>query len=176
MPVLVRNNEPGPTVLTVDKDNAFEWKGKGDPNGEDLQHLPDSVAENVNFMKAVNRGIFTIEEASEDTKALLEKQGSSFRERMEAQRQASAASLDQEANNDLVQVDCIGPSARGIGQCGAPAMVKDKKRDEKPPLCSAHEGLAHEFVVTDTDTLDDDGKTKKTWQRMTVGPREQAPK
>jgi hypothetical protein len=175
MPVMVRNNELGPTVLTVGKEHAFEWKGKGDPNGEDVQHLPDTILEDVNFVKALNKGVFTVEEANEGNLASIARQGESFRERMAAQQQAAMDSIDQEANNDLVQLDCIGPSPRGNGACGASVMVKDKNRDQAPALCSIHESLASQYIITETDTIGDDGRTSKTWQRMTLGQREKAP-
>ncbi len=62
-PVLVRNLSRGPAVFNdIKTATSIEWQGAGDPNGDDIQPVPASIAiENVNFLKAVSRGTFLIE-------------------------------------------------------------------------------------------------------------------
>lgn len=172
MPVLVRNTEPGPSVFTdpVTKIQV-EWQGRGDPGGEDIQQVPDDLVQNVSFLKAINRGVFEVVEASDETKEALARQSSTWRERQDAAAQASAEAIDQQANNDILSVPCIGPGAKGVGECGEPVPVREKTMDEKPPLCSRHQGLAPQYVFTQGDQLVE-GKPVSHWQRMTVGTRE----
>lgn len=165
VPVLVRNTEAGPTVFTdTSKNIALEWAGAGDPSGEDVQQVPADILENVSFMRSLQRGIFVVEEATPEVQAILDRQTATWRSRREQAEQASADSIDVEANNDLVTLPCIGPSQRGTGECGEPVPVKDKARDEKPPLCSRHASLAPQYVVSETDQIVD-GKPVKKWSR-----------
>lgn len=96
MPALVRNTEKGPAVFSdISKNIAIEWQGAGDPNGEDVQHVPDEVIENVNFLKSLHRGIFVVEQASEEMKAHLDKQVAAYRNRRDSADEAGHEALDR---------------------------------------------------------------------------------
>lgn len=173
MPVLVKNVEPGPSVFTDPVTKVqVEWQGAGDTNGEDVQQVPDELINNVSFLKAIQRGVFEVVEATDEIKAKLEQQTSSWKNRQEEAEKASVDAIDQQANNDLVTVPCIGPNQRGAGECGEPVPVREKTKDEKPPLCSRHQGLAPQYVVTETDQFVD-GKPVSKWQRMGMTDRQQ---
>lgn len=179
MPVLVRNTESGRTVFSDPvKKISVEWAGAGDPNGEDLQQVPDEIVTgSAAFIKTLQRGILVVEEASEETKAVLDKQTSSFRARQEQAAQVASSTMDQQARNDLISVDCIGPNARGTGSCGDPVPVREKDLDAKPPLCPKHKSLEPQYVVEETEdfiVIDGKATAKKTWIRMATGPRERA--
>lgn len=174
MPVLVRNTEAGPTCFSdLDKKIAIEWQGKDDPNGEDIQHVPDViVTENVNFLKMLQRGVFEIVEASPETQEAIARQAAAWRERRGASEQSTADAIDRQAENDFVSVPCIGPSPRGVGECGEPVPVREKARDAKPPLCSTHQNLASEYVHSEGEFDNQLGHGKRKWERIPVGTRE----
>jgi hypothetical protein len=102
MPVLVRNTEKGPTVFSDPAKNiAIEWQGAGDPNGEDVQHVPDEVTDNVNFLKSLQRGIFVVEEASPEMQARLDKQVAAYRDRRNSSAQAGENAIDRQAERTI---------------------------------------------------------------------------
>jgi len=102
MPTLVRNTEKGPTVFSdISKNIAIEWQGAGDPNGEDVQHVPDEVIENVNFLKSLRRGIFVVEEASDAMKAHLAKQVDAYRSRRDSADEAGQEVLDRRSERTV---------------------------------------------------------------------------
>lgn len=175
MPVLVKNTQPGPTVFTDTSTNTqVEWQGAGDPSGEDVQQVPDALVDNVAFLKAIQRGIFVIEEASPATREALERQTSSWKRRTDEAKAASVEAIDMAVNDDLITLPCIGPANRGQGQCGEQVPVREKTKDEKPALCSRHAALAPQFVVTELEEMVD-GVAKKQWTRTLVVTREHQP-
>lgn len=102
MPVLVRNTEKGPSVFSDPTANiAIEWQGAGDKDGEDVQHVPDSLVDNINFLKALQRGIFVVEAATDEMKARLDRQVTSYRERRNSTEQAGADALDRQAERTV---------------------------------------------------------------------------
>lgn len=162
MPVLVRNMEAGPTVFSIPENNIqIEWQGAGDPNGGDVQHVPDVLLENVQFTKGVRRGLFVIEKNDD----ALDLQDNAHRQQREQQAASAVETLDPEVNNDLIQASCIGPSNKGNGTCGEPVAVKEKTQNEKPVLCPRHAALAPQFALTEQDG-------KPVWTRSTLAPRE----
>jgi hypothetical protein len=172
MPFAVRNLEAGRAVFSDPTRNiALEWSGAGDVDGNDIQQVPDELAENVNFLRAVQKGIFAVEEAPEAIKAALDKQTTSWRRKAEQDREATAAAIDPEAHNDLLQVACIGPGQRAGTKCEALVLVKEKTMGEKPPLCDRHKKLVSEYVMTQTDKIVD-GKAETKWVRADMGARE----
>ncbi len=172
MPVLVRNTEAGPTVFTdANTHTQVEWQGANDPSGEDIQQVPDSLIENVAFLRAVNRGILVVEEATPAVREALERQVSSWKARQKTAEEAGAAVIDEQADNDLVTMPCIGPSQRGTGECGEPVPVREKFRFDKPALWSRHSALAPQYVFSESEAVVD-GKTTKQWTRTLVTSRE----
>lgn len=171
MPFAVRNLEPGRAVFSdLTKNIALEWAGAGDLDGNDIQQVPDELADNVNFLRALQKGLFKVEEAPAALKEALEKQTASWTRKREQQETLTKESISEEANNDLITTPCIGPGARG-GQCGEGVVVKEKTMGEKPPLCDKHRGLAAEYVMTETDKIVN-GKAQKTWSRAGLAVRE----
>lgn len=172
MPVLVRNTEAGPTVFTDTNTNTqVEWQGADDPSGEDVQQVPDALIENVAFLRAVNRGILVVEEASDATREALARQTESWQARRKRAEDASTDAMDEQANNDLIQMPCIGPSQRGSGECGEPVPVREKQKHDKPVLCSRHAALTPQYVFHETDQMVD-GVPVKKWTRSMVTGRE----
>lgn len=174
---MIRNTEGGPAVFT-DAVSKFqqEWAGAGDPSGGDVQAVPTSIVNgNVNFRKMMTRGIF-VKEDEALAGAAQSAQVDSAAAARQAQDDQIRASIKRESTNDLVQVMCVGPASRGTGKCNTPVPVRESQRDTIPPLCGSHEGLRSEYVLTDTDDLDNEGKPLMVWTRTPMGPRErQAP-
>lgn len=166
LPLMVRNTEKGPTVLSDLRTKEYvEWAGAGDPMGNDVQAVPEEFAQNVNFMRAVQRGIFVIEneEDNPEIAEAIKRQNAAWAARRDqAQAQATAA-IDQQANEDLISVECA------MKACTNVVSVKEKQKDNVPPLCSTHASLAHEFVPVDNV----EGESRvRTWNRVTLGARE----
>jgi hypothetical protein len=171
MPFAVRNTEAGPAVFSdLTKNIQIEWAGAGDEDGNDIQQVPDELAEHVNFLRAVQKGIFVVEEAPEAVQTALARQSSAWKRKRDQDATATQEAISQDANNDLVTVPCIGPG-RGGGQCGDAVVVKEKTRGDRPPLCERHKGLAGEYVMTETDQILN-GRAVKQWSRAGMAPRE----
>lgn len=172
MPFAVRNLEAGPAVFSDPTQNiALEWQGAGDEDGNDIQQVPDILAENVNFLRALQKGIFQVEEAPEALRAALDKQTTSWRRKRAEAEQATQATISEEANNDIIPTPCVGPGGKPGVACGADVMVREKQKGDKPPLCAKHKALAGEYVMTQTDKIVD-GKAETKWTRMAMGVRE----
>jgi hypothetical protein len=172
---LVRNKQPGPTVFAVDATNTsvVEWKGAGDPMGEDLQQVPADFIEHVQFQRALTRGIFEIEDAPEEILRIAELHRADWDVRQEQQRAATQASIDQAPQNDMLMVACIGPAGKGKGEtCGVQVPVRQRARNESPPLCGLHKALGPQYVTEET-TKFVDGKPEVKWIRMSLGARTQ---
>lgn len=166
VPLMVRNTEKGPTVLSDLRTKEYvEWAGAGDPMGNDVQAVPDEFGSNVNFMRAVQRGILVIENEDENPEIAdaIAKQNASWAARRDQAQKQAEASIDQQANEDLITVDCA------LKGCTNVVSVKEKQKDNVPPLCSTHVSLAHEFVPVDNV----EGESRvRTWNRVTLGARE----
>jgi hypothetical protein len=168
-PVLVRNTEPGPVVLSSNPkgEDYVEWQGAGDPTGADVQPVPETFLKNVNFLRAVQRGILVIEnpEDNPEIAEAIEKQNAAWAKRREDAQTKARETLDHTPDNDMVSVACVGPA------CTQMLPVKSKQRQEKPPLCSTHEKLAPQYVRTDNVEGDE---TVTKWERVTVTARERS--
>jgi len=171
MPVAIRNTQSGPTVFT-DKhtETSIEWQGKGDVSGGDIQVVPDSLLDNVNFMRVIARGILVTETADKSIEQALSVHRAAWEQKEEAQKRHSQMTIENAEKKDFVSTACIGPSARGTGECGEPVPVRETQVGEKPPLCSKHEMLASQYVVTETEEIKN-GEALKQWNRVHVDPR-----
>lgn len=79
MPVMIRNQKNGPTTFTdVASDVEIAWQG-----GE-VRAVPDSLLSNVEFINALNQGVFVVETNEDQAQAEI-------RSRVEAAAEAKAA-------------------------------------------------------------------------------------
>lgn len=179
MPVLVRNAQRGPTVFSDESTKqAFEWGGAGDPTGNDVQQVPESLLENVAFLRAINRGVLVVEQAPPHIQeslsqhaAPLATQSTAWQDKQAQAMQEARAAIAEEVQEDLVQVTCVGPATRGDGACDQPIAVKDRTRNEKPPLCNQHAHLEPQYVMTHAEELGDDGQPVILWTRAQIDSR-----
>ena len=172
MPVIMaRNNQAGPTVLSSDpKGTHFvEWQGKGDPACGDVQPVPEEVQNVVAFQRCVRRGIFTLLDDQEVIDEAMDRQQSAWDKRQTFSQETATEVIDQESNNDIVILPCVGPSTRAEGRCGGDVTVKDTSKNDKPPLCAQHETMASQYMPSEEMV---GGKNVTVWTRLTMGARE----
>lgn len=184
LPVLVTNKESGPLVFTDANTKAFvEWAGSGDESGEDVQVVPEEFFQNPNFIKAITRGSLEVENPEDNPELAATLQKVMSRTSITAQRaaanarkanasQAGSDAIENVVDNDILGDVCIGPDTRGgEGKCGQSVTLTaaQKKKNDTPPLCAKHKGLAMEFVPTADVTGD---KQTIKWVRATLGRRE----
>lgn len=169
--VMVQNNQAGPTVLSSDPKGTeyVEWQGKGDVNGEDIQPVSELIQGTAAYRKAVRRGVLTEldDDAAEMISDAERRQQAAWDVRQNSSAEVAAGAIDQQANNDIITLPCVGPSQSGI--CGEPVGVKDRTKNERPPLCPRHDGLASQYIPQ-PDMVN--GKPVVNWIRSTMGPRE----
>ncbi len=168
-PLMIRNEQGGPTVFTSGTQHV-EWKGKGDPDGGDVQPCPPEFMQDVQFRRALTRSIFTVVEDAEDALSLHRDEWDA---RQTRQREASKDSLDTVTDNDLLMLKCLGPADRTGNTdaiCGTEVPVKSSQVREKPPLCNKHKALVNQFLAEETDVIKG-GKPEIRWVRPSVGAR-----
>ena len=169
MPLLVRNTEPNATIYAKDG-IVIRWGLAGDINGEDVQRVPDSVADDVDFLRSIDRGILVVEDDSDPEIAeKISQQTAAFKVRRVAAQQATDEALERRQDKDLVQVECVGPS-RGGKVCGKPVLVRSAQRNTVPPLCDGHKHYAAQYVASETGSEGEGGK-KVVWARVQVTER-----
>lgn len=168
-PTLVRNTTRGPLVFRSEESKtSVEWQGADDPMGGDVQPVPASFLDDVQFHRMAARGILVIQKADEVGREKLDLHRQEWEQRQERQRTASADSLDTTVQDDAVVKTCIGPSGKGPDQlCGADVPIRASKLRETPPLCSMHGGLANQFLAQESDRLVQ-GKPEVVWRRVAV--------
>jgi hypothetical protein len=171
---MIRNKQSGPTVFS-DKESGSEvtWEGAGHPDGLDVQPVPEPVLNNVQFQRALTRGVFEVEEADDEIKAILNKHRDSWQAREDQRRKASDEAVERPQDNDTLMVKCIGPAGRGPnpGLCEEPVSVKATKQDQIPPLCPKHVYLKSQFTPEHTDRMIG-GRQEVIWRRVRVTDRE----
>lgn len=172
--VVTRNTRPDVVVLSSDPKGTeyVEWQPAGDPNGGDIQVVPESIANLVSFLRLKQRGI-VVEidgEGSEVYETAVAAQNAAFDRRTSGAAKDSSDVMDPEAKNDLLSMPCVGPDSRGQGRCGVEVPVREATKDERPPLCPQHEPLASQYVPMQ----EQEGTAQVTkWTRVTLGAREQ---
>lgn len=177
MPVTVvaRNLMDGVTVLSSDikGSTAVEFGAKDDPNGDDIQYIPEEVLNTPAFKRALARGVLGLIEDQSDPEVTeaLAKQVAAFQRRQRGAEDQIQDTIDRPTNRDSISLFCVGPDNRGTGTCGEPVVVAaNKRKDDAPPLCHRHKNLASQYVPQHIVSKDNpDGETKVEWVRLTLG-------
>ena len=143
--VMCRNMMSGPTVIASDPKQTHEviFGPKDDPQGEDIQPIPEALVKSPAFAKAIRQGILAVV-AGEDNpvvQAALTRQTDAFQKRIQADNLKARESLDAPSQNDMLVVTCIGPGSREGTTCEEQIPVRAADAGSKPPLCSRHEHL-----------------------------------
>lgn len=144
--VMCQNQMSGPTVIAADAHRNYEiiFQGRGHPDGEDVQAIPEYLMHTIQFKNAIRKGILKVIEGEDHpiVVAAMRRQTDVFQKRLAADALAAREVLDQVADNDIVIVNCIGPGSREGAVCGEQVPVKDKEQAGHPPLCDRHQHLA----------------------------------
>ena len=147
--VMCQNQMAGPTVIAGDAKRNYEvvFAGKGDPDGNDVQPIPEALLNTIQFRRALSRGILVAIEGDDHpvVRQALTRASDAFARRMKAAETANREVLDSPAQDDIVVVNCIGPGSRKGAVCGDQVPLPGKDA-AKPPLCDRHKGLANHCV------------------------------
>lgn len=168
---LVRNNQPGPTVFSDGDKQQVEWQGSGDPNGLDIQPVPDVLFDHVQFQRSLTRGIFTVVDGDVTADEVYEQHRTEWEERQERQTNAGKEALELTQNNDMIVLKCIGPKGHTGENCGEDVTVKDAQRNDAPPLCPKHLQLKGKFLPEESGRIIN-GKPEVVWRRVSLGGRQ----
>ena len=148
--VMCQNQMPGPTVIAADAKRNYEtvFAGKDDPDGNDVQPIPESLLRTIAFQRALRQGVLLVVEGTDHPVVVqaMSRQTDAFRNRMQAQETAARESIDQPSENDILVVICIGPGTREGTPCGDQVPVKSKDAASRPPLCGKHTQLSDRCV------------------------------
>src|SRR4051794_33065757 len=120
MPLLVRNRESNATVFgkIIGGENIrVLWGASGTP--DDTQRVPNSFAEDVDFLNSLDKGILEVIEAPADIKESLQRETESLAAERERRALAASEMVDRQADKSMTAETCKGPAPRGrSGQCG----------------------------------------------------------
>lgn len=160
--VMCQNQMPGPTVIAADAKRNYEvvFQGKNDPDGNDVQPIPEALLRTIQFQRAISRGVLLVIEGADHpvVQQALARQTDAFARRMQSQQTADREVLDAPAQNEITVVNCIGPGSRSGAVCGDQVPLRAGDTG-KPPLCDRHVNLKDRCVKRGDGpwTLDDDG-------------------
>lgn len=106
MPVTVRNNQNTIVVFShpTDKSLAVEWKAKGDPLGEDIQQVPDSMVESTPFLRAVGLGILSVDTDSQALADAIARQSARYRGQQQAEQSELDGILDTASQSGVIRI------------------------------------------------------------------------
>lgn len=171
--VVARNTEPRVVVLSLDPKSSdyVEWQAADDVSGNDVQIVSEAIAQSVPFLRLCQREVIVVENMDENPgiQAALERQNAAYRARTSTASSEALASIEKPQQNDMIALPCIGPNGRGQGNCGADVMVRERTKNEKPPLCPQHASLAAQYVPSE----EQDGTNRvRKWYRATMGTPE----
>lgn len=169
-PVMVRNTEPNPTVLTWGPASRdyIAWEAAGDPNGNDIVEVTQEVVQTTQFRRMLRRNIFAIVEDQKEIDAAEELQQQSWEDTRRGAHEADESILEKPKEKSFEVLTCIGPSdnKNSAEKCGAVLTMKDADLKENPPLCARHKGLRASFVPT--DSVDEEGNPKTEWTSVSI--------
>ncbi len=175
MPLSVRNNEKNTTVFTkmIGGDNVkIVWDASGQP--KDVQRVPDSFAEDIDFLNALEQGVLTVTGGPPEVLARIDVETAQSQQiREEQQSRVAAAQADtisRPQDKAMIGASCIGPGPRQGMKCERPVLIASTQISEVPPLCAEHENLAPTFHLVETGskgegaTEDRAGVVRREWQ------------
>lgn len=165
--VMCANQMSGPTVIAADAKRNYEvmFAGKGSPDGEDVQPIPETLLNTIQFRRAISRGVLRVIEGEDHpiVQAALARQTDAFAKRMAAQDVADREVMDSPGRADIVVVACIGPGTRDGAVCGE-QVPQRQDGPGSPPLCDRHQALKDRCVkrgdgpwVLETDDIGTEG-------------------
>lgn len=175
MPLLVRNLASDTTLFAKKGQPTVIWAPSG--SSGDIMRVPNEWAEDIDFLNSMDAGILEIVEegSSEEAVAAVKSHQGSFRASQQQAARSVEATLDRRQDRDLIGQACIAPAeGRPEQVCGQQVLIKASQRDEVPPLCKQHEGLAPQFYLVQSGSKGEgegaaegrEGKVNKVWRRV----------
>lgn len=147
MPVLVRNNEGGPTCYTHKASGTqLEWAGRGDPDGNDIQEVEDDLLKTSDMSRVMRKGILSRVDDATGQQA-LRRQTESHVERTKADHEAIVSTIGS-AELPVAQVQ-IDEKGNVTDTLPAPASG---------PAVTTTDGSGDPVAFTSTGQLDDEGQ------------------
>lgn len=151
MPFAVRNRLNTMQLVHPYNQRPFVWRPLGDPGGEDVQVLPDDLRTDTSIVKAVKLGNLEFIDDESEIDAAYDKQRTSAQDRASAQAQTIQSHIDtRNTDQEILGLTCVGPGIRSGMVCDQSVLVLAKNAGAQPPLCTAHEALADQYVRTAT--------------------------
>lgn len=173
--VIARNTLKQHVVLSSDAKGTdfIEWHAAGDPSGNDVQYVSPEIARGAAFRRLVNKGIVEIseDENSPEVVQAFTAQAAAWHNRGAAASAAAQATIEHVQQNDTIALPCVGPDSRNIGTCGEPVPVKEKTKNDRPPLCTQHAHLAPQYIPEQTQV---GTEITTVWIRPTMTARASA--
>lgn len=176
MTLRVQNHEPNTTVFAkpVKGDPVrITWGAKGSP--DDTQRVPDSLADDVDFLNTLERGALKVIDGPEELVKRLQYETARFAEDRKAQQERATASIERTQDKDMVGEKCIGPGPEGRdAKCGRAVLIKHSQLSEVPPLCEQHEHLAPRFLLHEEGSRGEGatetraGVVRREWREATL--------
>ena len=177
MPLTVRNEISNTTVFskTMNGDPVrIIWGPSGQHN--DTQRVPDSFADDIDFLNALDGGVFAVTDGPEEIVTRLQRETSKARELREEQERRAMASIERTQDRDMIGAQCIAPQApdRPNVPCGRSVLISHKQANEVPPLCQQHQHLAPEYFLFEEGskgegaTQSREGVVRREWRRTTL--------
>jgi hypothetical protein len=169
----VRNLMPNATVFskTIGGDMVkVEFKAAGYPGDE--QRVPTSLANDIDFVNSLERGIIEVVSGPPGYVEALRFETQNAREARVAEEARHSEMLDRRQERDIVGATCIGPAPQGrTGECGVALIQSASTVSDTPPLCTQHKTLSNEYFLAEAGSRGEgatettDGVVRREWRR-----------
>ncbi len=154
----IQNEHRGPSCYTHGGPNSaeqYQWAGKGDPEGGDVQYIPGSVIRSPGFRRIMSRGLYSFADPEVDH---LSYQGQVWIDSFNNTQEAALSQLEDDDEAELESFNCVGPGPRNSGSlCGEASFMRRKDLETTPPLCARHKEKYSKYFERTEDG---------TWQRI----------
>lgn len=155
MPMRVQNHEKNTTVFAKMVDgNLVRIVFKPEGVDGDIQRVPDSFADDIDFLNAIDQGVISVVDGppaiiekinAEKSRSAVDRQESQAR-----QQAAVEATMDRSADNSMLGFECIAPKdGRPDLRCSETVVMKRTEVNDKPPLCPKHIMQADTFYLVE---------------------------
>lgn len=180
--LMVKNREPNATVFSKQISGdpfRVQFAASGYPG--DTQRVPLSLAEDMDFLNSLEKGILEVIGGPEDIVAGLRFETEQIRVERAAQAAQHTEVLDRRQDRDMVGVTCIAPAPAGRqGNCGRALIQSAKQQGDTPPLCAEHAHLAPTYFLAEAGSKGEgatetrDGVVRREWRTVTMTDRQRS--
>lgn len=157
MPVLVRNNEGGPTVYThKPSGTALEWAGRGDRDGGDVQEVEEDILKTSDIARCLRKGVLSIVDGAE-AQASLAQHEVAHRATVQAERDAVDKVVDTTSDQPVAQVQIDGKG-----------NVVDTLPTASATVATTTDSSGQPVAFTSTGEIDEEGKPVLAESKITI--------